>query len=199
MFKCNTDETLKSYNIIKKLDDKYQKLNELLNKKIKTHYRKEKQFENSDKKASPHSLQSTEEDIETIPEENLKEEQPAKSNPGNEKSLLSQGANDTELSLITEVLKSTNECNKIRTRLEGEFANKERAKADLKAITTDTRYNFLISRIDPLNVSISPAVDHSQPDPVVYANSAPIMFFPAPPTIVVDTYRLESSTVFYPI
>ena len=199
LFKCNTDETLKSYNIIKKLDDKYQKLNELLNKKIKTHYRKEKQFENSDKKASPHSLQSTEEDIETIPEENLKEEQPAKSNPGNEKSLLSQGANDTELSLITEVLKSTNECNKIRTRLEGEFANKERAKADLKAITTDTRYNFLISRIDPLNVSISPAVDHSQPDPVVYANTAPIMFFPAPPTIVVDTYRRESSTVFYPI
>jgi hypothetical protein len=232
LIKCDTDDrVIKLYVIIRQADS-YEKACVFLNeKKIIQHGIKEKKSENDDKKfVISHSSQSINEEVEKNPARNLSEEQSEKFQPCKEKSSRSQDANDAELSLITEVLKSTDECNKIRTRFEGEYANKERAKADLKAITSASRYNFLISRIDPLNVDMPITIknvdnnqsqaeptclnaptslqmntletnlyNHSQPGSVIYTTPAPTMLFPVPPTIVIDTYRLENRTVFYPV
>lgn len=237
LFKCNSDEILEAYTLINKLDVHYQKSYKLLNKKMRIYYNnKEKDFEKSGNEVLPQIFQSNNENIEKIPEKNLKEIQANKVNPDLEKPLSSrdtQISNSREHCLLTEIVKSTDECSKIRARLEGEYANKERAKADLREITSASRYNFLISRIDPFNyVDIPTAIinpnnnqfhsettsclngssllqadnletnsnNHSpQPGPPIYTTPAPIMFFHAPPTIVVDTYRLESRTVFYPL
>lgn len=234
LFKCNTDETIKLYSIIKKLDAYYQKLNKNLNKKIRAQFNiKEKNFEKSAKNSLPQSLQSIKEDLEKIPEKIFREERSEKTNPDIVKFSASQDTqtNNRENCLLTEILQSTDACSKMRTRLEGEYANKERAKADLKAITSTSRYNFLISRIDPLNVSIPTTVKNvdsnsssmdaasclivpstlradiretttyndTDAGPAFYAPPATAMLFPAPPTIVVDSYRLENRTVFYPI
>lgn len=235
LFKCDTDEIRESYNIIKKLDNNYQNTYKLLNKKMRSQNGlKDRNCEKNDNQISPKLLQCIKEDIEKAPEKNIEEKQSEKVNQDIEKlssSQHSQTNNTREHSLLTEIVKSTVECTKIKARLEGEYANKERAKADLREIISDKQYEDLMSRVDPLdigrltfienidnnqfqtdltsnlNVSSPLQIDtletnsynHSQSGGVVYATPAPIMFFPAPPTIVVDTYRLESRTVFYPI
>ena len=241
LIKCDTDNrVIKSFAIIKEKDARYCKIYSLLDKKIKTQpYIKEKNVDDDTKVALPQSIRLIKEDVEKIPVRNLSEEQSEKFVPRIEKSLCSQDThidNSREHSLLTEILKSTDECNKIRTRFEGEYTNKERTKADLKAIIPISRYNFLMSRIDPLNTSLPTSIktnaddnqsqpetscltvpaelqtdtietniynNHPQLGPAVYLTPAPIMFYPAPmpprPTVVVDTYCLESRTVFYSI
>ncbi len=241
LIKCDTDDrVIKLFAIIKEKDADCCKMYSLLNEKIKAQsYIEEKNDDDGNKLAHPQSIPLIEEDAEETPARNFGEEQSEIFVPSIEESLCSEDAhagNDTELSLVTEVLKSTNECNKIRIRLEEEYTNKERAKADLKAVIPYSKYNFLMSRIDPLNTGIQTTgiktiADNNQfqPDtscltdqatlgadpietniynppplgPTVYLTPAPIMLYPAPmfpqPTVVVDTYRLENRTIFYPI
>lgn len=234
LFKFNSDEILEAYTLIKKLDVQCQKSYTLLNKKIRIYYNnKEKDSQKSGNLVLPQPLESMNENIEEISEKNSQEIQAKKVNPDLEKPLPSRGTQTNisrEHCLLTEIVKSTVECTNIKARLEGEYANKERVKADLRAIISNKQYEDLMSRVDPLdigrpttienvdnnqfqtdltsnlNVSYPLQLDtletnsynHSQPGGVVYA-PAPMMFFPAPPAIVVDTYRLESRTVFYPI
>lgn len=234
LFKCDTDGIRESYNIIKKLDNSYQNAYKLLNKKMRSQNGvKDKNCEKNDNKISPQSL-DIKEDLEKVPEKNIEEKQSEKFNQDIEKpssSQHSQTSNSREHSLLTEIVKSTVECTKIKARLEGEYANKERAKANLRAIIADKQYEDLMGRVDPLDIGRPTTIEnvdnnqfqtdltsnlnassplqidtletnpcnHSQSGDMVYATPVPIMFFPAPPLIVVDTYRLESRTVFYPI
>lgn len=151
-----------------------------------------------------------EEDAEKT-EKNLSEQQSEKFVPSIEKFLCSKSTytdESTEHCLLTEILKSTDECNKLKTR-------KERAKAALKEIISESKYNFFMERIDPFNVSTStPAIETNadsnpatmQADAIEantysYPQSGPpatcsyvpeVAFYPP---VVVDTYRLESSVV----
>ena len=235
LFKCDTDEIRESYNIIKKLDNNYQNTYKLLNKKIRSQKGlKDRNCENNDNKIPPQLLEGIKEDLEKAPEKNIEEKQSEKFNQDIEtpsSSQHSQTRNSREHSLLTEIVKSTVECTKIKARLEGQYANKERAKADLREIISDKQYEDLMSRVDPLDIGRPTTIENidnnqfqtdltsnlnvssplqmdtletnsynpSQPGGIVYATPAPIMFFPTPSTIVVDTYRLESRTVFYPI
>lgn len=163
-----------------------------------------------------------EEDAEKIYAKKLSEKQSEKLVPSVENSLHSQDTytdNSTEHCLLTEILKSTDECNKLKTRFEEEYINKEQAKVDLKKVIPENRYNFLMSRIDPLNTSIptiTKPADSNQSQPeipcpatiqadTVEANTYPsglpvacsyvpeVAFYSLP--VVVDTYRLASSVV----
>ncbi|TLY47058.1 MAG: hypothetical protein E6K54_07415 [Gammaproteobacteria bacterium] len=228
LLKCETDTRILKLCAISVEAEDYQRRFKILDKKIKEQSDKnEKKTEEKNKEVFFKSLPLIRKDEEKNSIEVLSE----KFNLGIEKSLPSTNAhinNSREHNLLTEILKSTDECSKIKARFEEEYTNKERAKADLKTITSNSRYSFLMSRIDPFNVNgltnvkttdnnqsqIScltvPAAlpvdsieatynNHSQPGSAAYLTSAPIMFYSAPPTIVVDTYHLENRTVFYPI
>ena len=184
LFKCNSDEVLEAYTLIKKLDVHYQKTYTLLNKKMRIYYNnKEKEFLEGGNQVLQQPLQSMNENIEKIPEKKLKEIQAKKVNPDLEKPLSSRGtqtSNSREHCLLTEIVKSTDECSKIRARLEVEYANKERAKADLREITSASRYNFLISRIDPLNDDITTTAknfdnNQSQTETTCYLNDSSLL------------------------
>ncbi len=160
-----------------------------------------------------------EEDAEKIPAKNLSEKRPEEFIPSTEKSLRSQGMHadsSTEHHLLTQIVGSTDKCNKLKTCLEGEYTKKEQAKAHLKRLIPENKYNFFMERIDPFNVSIStPAITETNVDsnpatvqadaveanntyPQFDSSSATCSYIPEVafyPPVVVDTYRLESSVV----
>ncbi|HEY2567243.1 MAG TPA: hypothetical protein VGH95_06040 [Candidatus Aquirickettsiella sp.] len=222
LIKCDTDNrVIKLYDIIEQTDS-YEKACEVLNERMQ-HCIKEKKSENDDKKVVIlHSNQSIKEEEEKNPVRNLSEEQSEKIVPSVENFLCSQGANtdnSSEHCSATEVLRWTDECNKLKTRLEIAEANKRQSKADLKKNTTKSKYDFFISRIDPSNIDSNqlsqpegsclgdPAIVQAGPietnacsNPPQYPPQNQVMFLPdVPPIIVVDTYQHISRTIYHPL
>lgn len=228
LIKCDTDNRLIKLSRIIDKANSYEKACKVLNEKKKVqHGIKEKKSEDDEKKVVIlHPNQSIKEEVEKNPARNLSKKQSEKFNPSIEKPLSSQDyqtSDSREHSLLTEIVKSTVECTKIKARLEGEYANKERAKADLREIIPDKQYEDLMSRVDPLDIGRpTTIVDNNQSqtestsclnaptslqmntlETNLYNHSQPpTMFFPIPPpppTIVVDTYQHISRTVYHPI
>ena len=226
LIKCDTDDRIiKLYIIIREKDNDYQKICCLIKEKIKIQIPiKEKNSDDDEKKIDlPQLICSIKENAEKTTAKNLSEAQPEKFVPI-VNSLCSQGENtdNSEHCLVTKVVKSTDECNKLKARLEVAEANKRQSKVDLRKNTTKGRYEFFMSRIDPFNadsnqsqpeascisapatmlqpgtIETNIANNHSWIDPAVYSTPAPV-FYSAPATIVVDTYRLESRTVYHPL
>lgn len=228
LIKCDADDRVINLYLIIEQADSYEKSCKVLSeeKKIQDYINEKKSEDNYKKVVILHSNQSIEEQVEKNPVRNLSKEQSEKFVPSVENFLCSQGANTNNCSehcSATEVVRWTDECNKLKTRLEIAEANKRQSKADLKKNTTKSRYDFFISHIDPFNIDSNqlsqsegsclsdPAIvqagpietnacNHTQLCPVVYPAQDQVMFFPyVPPIIVVDTYQHINRTIYHPL
>jgi len=228
LIKCDADDRVINLYLIIEHADSYEKSCKVLSeeKKIQDYINEKKSEDDYKKVVILHSNQSIEEQVEKNPVRNLSKEQSEKFVPSVENFLWSQGANTNNCSehcSATEVVRWTDECNKLKTRLEIAEANKRQSKADLKKNTTKSRYDFFISHIDPFNIDSNqlsqpegsclsdPAIvqagpietnacNNTQLCPVVYSAQDQVMFFPyVPPIIVVDTYQHINRTIYHPL